>query len=146
MEQLSDVQLAFMRALWGQPGSTVTQVREFLAASGRDLAPTTVSTQLGRLEKKGLVDHEVEGRQHLYRALVSEEDVQRSALVRLKEQIFQGDVAALVHQLLDPSAVDADELKQVRELIEQAAKHKDKSPTSNRASKKASKKSKGGKR
>lgn len=124
MEQLSDVQLAFMRALWSRPGSTVTEVREFLAESGRDLAPTTVSTQLGRLEKKGLVDHELDGRQHLYRALVSERDVQRSALVRLKEQIFQNDMAALVHQLLDPSGVDADELAQVRELIQDAAKRK----------------------
>lgn len=126
MEQLSDVQLAFMRALWNHPGSTVTQVREALAAVGRDLAPTTVSTQLGRLEKKGLVDHELDGRQHLYRALVSEQDVQRSALVRLKEEIFQNDMAALVHQLLDPSAVDAEELHEVRQLIQEAAKQKTK--------------------
>jgi predicted transcriptional regulator len=55
VEQISDVQLAFLRALWAQPGSTVTQVKDFLLGEGRELAPTTVATQLGRLEKKGLV-------------------------------------------------------------------------------------------
>jgi BlaI family penicillinase repressor len=49
VEQLSDVQLAFMRALWAQPGASVVQVKEFLTHEGRELAPTTVATQLGRL-------------------------------------------------------------------------------------------------
>ncbi|NVB38464.1 BlaI/MecI/CopY family transcriptional regulator [Pseudenhygromyxa sp. WMMC2535] len=118
MEQLSDVQLAFMRALWARPGSSVGQVREFLIDEGRDLAPTTVSTQLSRLEKKGLIAHEVDGRQFLYRAQVSEAQVQRSVLARVTEGLFGGDVTALVHQLLDADEVGADELAEVKRLIE----------------------------
>lgn len=118
MEQLSDVQLAFMRALWTRPGSSVTQVRAFLTAEGRKLASTTVSTQLGRLEKKGLVTHEVSGRQFLYRARVSEQQVQRSVLTRVTEGLFGGDVTALVHQLLDHQRVSVAELAEVQRLIE----------------------------
>jgi BlaI family transcriptional regulator, penicillinase repressor len=118
VEQLSDVQLAFMRALWSQPGSSVAQVKEFLASEGRELAPTTVATQLGRLEKKGVVAHEVEGRQFCYRALFTEEQVQRSVLTRVTEALFGGDVTALVHQLLDHDDVSAADLAEVRRLIE----------------------------
>lgn len=118
MEQLSDVQLAFMRALWSRPGSSVAQVKEFLSDEGRELAQTTVATQLGRLEKKGLITHEVEGRQFLYRALVSEEQVQRSVLARVTEGLFGGDVTALVHQLLDHQEVSAADLAEVKRLIE----------------------------
>lgn len=118
MEQLSDVQLAFMRALWSRPGSSVAQVKEFLSDEGRKLAQTTVATQLGRLEKKGLIAHEVEGRQFLYRALVSEEQVQRSVLARVTEGLFGGDVTALVHQLLDHDEVSAADLVEVKRLIE----------------------------
>lgn len=118
MEQLSDVQLAFMRALWTRPGSTVTQVKGFLTSQGRKLASTTVSTQLGRLEKKGLVVHEVSGRQFLYRATVSEEQVQRSVLERVTEGLFGGDVTALVHQLLDHQEVSGADLAEVQRLIE----------------------------
>ena len=117
MEQLSEVQLAFMRALWTQPGSSVTQVKTFLTAEGRQLAPTTVSTQLGRLEKKGLVTHEVSGRQYLYRALVTEQQVQRSVLNRVTEGLFGGDVTALAHQLLDHQKVSAADLAEVQRLI-----------------------------
>lgn len=118
MEQLSDVQLAFMRALWAQPGSSVTQVKDFLIEEGRDLAPTTVATQLGRLEKKGMVKHGVDGRVFLYRACVSEQQVQRSVLARVTDGLFGGDVAALVHQLLDHDEVSAADLAEVKRLIE----------------------------
>jgi predicted transcriptional regulator len=118
MEQLSDVQLAFMRALWSRQSSSVAQVKEFLADEGRELAQTTVATQLGRLEKKGLIAHEVEGRQFLYRELVSEEQVRRSVLTRVTEGLFGGDVTALVHQLLDHEEVSADDLAEVKRLIE----------------------------
>lgn len=118
MEQLSDVQLAFMRALWSRPGSSVAQVKEFLSDEGRELAQTTVATQLGRLEKKGLIAHEIEGRQFLYRALVSEEQVRRSVLARVTEGLFGGDVTALVHQLLDHDRVSAADLAEVKRLIE----------------------------
>lgn len=118
MEQLSDVQLAFMRALWSRPRSSVAQVKDFLFSEGRELAQTTVATQLGRLEKKGLVAHEIEGRQFLYRALVSEEQVRRSVLARVTEGLFGGDVTALVHQLLDHDRVSAADLAEVKRLIE----------------------------
>lgn len=118
MEQLSDVQLAFLRALWAQPGSTVTQVKDFLLGEGRELAPTTVATQLGRLEKKGFVGHEVEGRQFLYRARISEQQVKRSVLTRVTDGLFGGDVTALVHQLLEHDQVSAADLAQVKRLIE----------------------------
>jgi predicted transcriptional regulator len=118
VEQLSDVQLAFMRALWAQPGSSVTQVKDFLTLEGRDLAPTTVATQLGRLEKKGLVDHGVDGRVFLYRASVSEQAVQRSVLTRVTDGLFGGDMTALVHQLLEHDEVSAADLAEVKRLIE----------------------------
>lgn len=118
MEQLSEVQLAFMRALWAQPDSSVTQVKDFLITEGRDLAPTTVATQLGRLEKKGMVAHGVEGRVFLYRARVSAQQVQRSVLTRVTDGLFGGDVTALVHQLLDHDEVSAADLAEVKRLIE----------------------------
>jgi predicted transcriptional regulator len=118
VEQLSEVQLAFMRALWSRPGSSVARVKESLFEEGRDLAQTTVATQLGRLEKKGLIAHEVEGRQFLYRATVSAEQVQRSVLARVTEGLFGGDVTALVHQLLDHDEVSAADLAEVKRLIE----------------------------
>jgi predicted transcriptional regulator len=115
---LSDLQLAFMRALWRRDEATVGEVRAELDELGRVLKPTTVATVLKRLEAKGLVAHRQEGRSFRYRALRSEQDVRRTVVARVKDLIFGGDLAALVASLLDPDAVSNDDLDRVRELLE----------------------------
>jgi predicted transcriptional regulator len=62
-----------METLWATEGSrTARDVQD--ALSHRDLATTTVLTVLGRLERKGLVTRERDGRAHRYRAVASRED------------------------------------------------------------------------
>ncbi len=121
--QISEQQIAFLRALWTRGEASVGEVQADLAQAGMELAPTTVSTVLGRLEKKGLVDHRREGRAYVYRATVSEDTVQTSILGRIRDRLFGGDVTALVGQLLDTSAVSDEELTAVRRLLD--AKRKD---------------------
>lgn len=101
--QLSDLQLALMRILWDRREANSLEVHSELLAHERELAPTTVATMLSRLEKKGLLTHRVEGRQFIYRPLLSEHEVRRSMLARLTDYFFKGDVSALVSHLVDGS-------------------------------------------
>ena len=62
-----------METLWAAAAPvTARDVQDALAT--RDLATTTVLTVLGRLERKGLVSREREGRAHRYTAVASRED------------------------------------------------------------------------
>lgn len=62
-----------METLWAATTPlTARDVQDALAT--RDLATTTVLTVLGRLERKGLVTRERDGRAHRYRAVASRED------------------------------------------------------------------------
>ena len=115
--ELSDLQLAFMRVLWSREEASVQEVRDGLDDLGRALQPTTVATVLNRLEKRGLVSRRRDGRQFMYSALRSEATVRRSALSRVKDLVFGGDLKAMVAHLLDPAEVEADELAEVRRLI-----------------------------
>lgn len=115
--QLSDVQLAFLRVLWDLGEGSVAAVQAGLRAAGRDLAPTTVSTVLSRLEKRGLVAHQAQGRQYLYRALLSEQEVRRSMVSRVTEHLFGGDVTALVSHLLGAEPLADDELAEIQALL-----------------------------
>lgn len=54
------------------PSLTARDVQDSLA--DRELATTTVLTVLSRLERKGLVSRERDGRAHRYRAVASRED------------------------------------------------------------------------
>ena len=71
---LTELQIDLMDVLWERDEATAAEVCEALSTT-RGLALSTVSTLLTRLEKKGVVTHRKEGRQHIYRATVSRGDV-----------------------------------------------------------------------
>jgi predicted transcriptional regulator len=119
--KLTELQVEIMNVLWERGEASVGDVRNALRPE-RDLAHTTVSTLLSRLEKKGVVRHRAVGRQYLYAPAVEAARVQRSVMSDLSEmldRLFGGDVTHAVSHLLSESDVDADDLARVRELIDQ---------------------------
>ena len=115
---LTELQLALLQVLWSRGEATVQDVLKQL---NRGLALSTVATLLGRMEKKGLVTHRTEGRQFVYRAAVTEQDMQRHMVAdisSLADDLFDGDVAALVSHLLTARDVAPAELARVKALIE----------------------------
>jgi predicted transcriptional regulator len=121
-EQLSDLQLALMSALWDAGEGTAADVHEALGARGRVLAPTTVSTVLRRLEAQGWVTHRERGRQFIYRPTASRREVTGGMLDRITRSLFGGDLPAVVSQLLDAGTVRRRDLDAIRVLIEQKEK------------------------
>jgi BlaI family transcriptional regulator, penicillinase repressor len=121
--QLTDLQLAVVRALWERGECTVLDVQEALLPD-RPLAQTTVATLLSRLERRGVVTHRVAGRQFIYRALVSEPQVQSSMVEQITEMLFEGSPTALISHLLATSDVGNGDLAEVKRLIAEAeARH-----------------------
>lgn len=117
--QLTPLQLAVMRALWARGEATATEVQGDLALE-RKLAPTTVATLLRRLEKRGLVAHSSVGRQFVYRAVVAEDEATGAMVDELKQRLFEGDAAQLVHHLIARGELEAGDLARVRALIDAA--------------------------
>jgi predicted transcriptional regulator len=103
--------------VWQQSEATVSQVHAALLEE-RQLAMTTVATLLSRLEKYGLLTHRTEGRQYVYRPLVSQSEVRRSQLTDLIDQFFQGNPADLVYHLINEAQVDDEDLARLQALIE----------------------------
>ncbi|MGH1342965.1 MAG: BlaI/MecI/CopY family transcriptional regulator [Nannocystales bacterium] len=114
--QLSDLQLEVLRVFWEHGEATAAQVHAALQRN-RDLAPTTVSTLLSRLEKRGLLQHRSEGRQFVYSACVEENEVRSSMLQRLTDFFFRGDAGALVSHLVQSRDFNPNELEAVEQLI-----------------------------
>ncbi|MBC7789694.1 MAG: BlaI/MecI/CopY family transcriptional regulator [Anaerolineae bacterium] len=113
---LTDLQIELMRALWSKDEATVVEVHQEISKQ-RDLAQGTIATLLNRLEKKGAITHRTEGRQFVYRALVSEAEVRRSMLAQVADRLFGGDVPLLIHQLLAEREVSPGDLAEVKALI-----------------------------
>lgn len=119
--QLGDLQLLLMRLLWERGEATVVDLCEAVRLE-RPLALTTIATMLKKMEKKGVVAHRVDGRRFVYRPAVSEAEVTRSMVAHLTRSLFGGEPAALVSHLLSTHRLRAQELSELRNLIDEAAK------------------------
>ena len=75
---------------------------------------------LSRLERRGVVTHTTRARQFVYRALVTEEEVQHSMVSELTAHLFEGDVPALVNHLLTAQDVTPGDLARIREMLDAA--------------------------
>ena len=114
---LSELQIAVMRELWSRQEASTAEVAQALADQ-RGLAHTTVATLLTRLEKRGVVAARRDGRQLVYRALVSEAQVRRSMVAGLLGSVFGGEAPALVSPLVRASEFGADDLERIKRLLE----------------------------
>ncbi len=117
---LTDLQVELLEVLWERGEATVAEVQEALLAE-RGLAMSTVATLLSRLDKRGVVAHRVAGRQYVYRAQVSREQVRDSMVSALTHRMFSGDVAELVNHLLTEAEITPGDLARVKRLIARKA-------------------------
>ena len=99
----TDAELAILRVLWERGPSTVRQVHDLLALE-RPAAYTTALKLLQIMAEKGLVDRDERDRTHIYRARLSQETTQRQ----------------LVMQALATKRASAEELKDIRDAIDEA--------------------------
>jgi len=117
---LSELQIAVVRVLWRNGEASVTDIAKVLGDE-RGLKHTTVATLLTRLEKRGVVEQRREGRQLIYRALISEPQVRRSMVADLVGSLFGGDSRELVAHLVRESDLAPGDLENLRKRLARKA-------------------------
>jgi predicted transcriptional regulator len=113
---LSSLEQSVMDYVWSHRDCTAEQVREALAAA-KPLKESTVRTLLRRLEEKGYVTHEVEGRTYLYRAAEGRQNVAAEAVRGILDRFCGGSVEQLLVGLVDNDVVGPEELEQLARKI-----------------------------
>jgi predicted transcriptional regulator len=114
---LTEAELRIMDVLWRKGSGTVQQVLDWLPSV---LAYNSVLTTIRTLEKKGHVKHVKDGRAHVYEPIIGREEATRSEIRHLVSRFFRNSHEALVLNILQDEAIDADELKRLREMLEQS--------------------------
>ncbi len=100
---LSGLQLAILRVIWTRGEATAQEIEDDLKRNRRT-AYSTIATLLGRLARRGVVKHHLRGRQYVYRSQIDEEEVRRSMVDQLVENLFQGHSSDLLQHLLREQA------------------------------------------
>lgn len=113
----TDAELAILRVLWERGPSTVRQVHDVLSKE-RPAAYTTALKLLQIMTDKGLVRRDETDRTHIYSPRLTEEQTQRQLLRDLLDRAFGGSSMKLVMQALNTRRASAEELTEIRKLIE----------------------------
>ena len=116
---LTDAEARVMSVLWEQQTASVADVVTVLKRK-RTVSYSTVQTILRILEAKGYVSHEKVARAFVYRPLVDQRQARRRALRHLVKRLFDGSPSLLVLDVLEDEQIDAQELKRLKKLIDDA--------------------------
>jgi len=104
-----------MNVIWEHAPSAVSDIVERLT---RSLAYTTVMTTVRILEEKGFVTKcGKRGRAFLYQAAVERDQVRGSMSHEIANRLFGGSVKSMVLNLVQDTTISADDLAEVREMI-----------------------------
>jgi BlaI family penicillinase repressor len=119
--RLGRLELQIMNVVWDRGKATVHDVKN--ALSRRKPAYSTILTMMRKLEAKGYLEHEVDGRTYVYRPLISQQAVRQGVLGDLVERLFEGSTSLLLTSLVEQNRISKNELRQIRKLIEERGKN-----------------------
>lgn len=119
----TDAELAILTVLWRRGPSTVREVHEALHPS-QGTGYTTVLKLMQLMAQKGLLLRDESQRSHVYRAASAEAQTQRRLLGDLMDRAFAGSTSQLVLRALSVKRASAEELEQIRSLLDQLSEEK----------------------
>ena len=117
---LSDGEWKVMNAVWaGAEEVSAREVHEALS-DGPGWAYTTVKTLMDRLVEKSVLDVEVRKNVSWYRSRLPRDQAITTATADLARRAFGGDVAPLVHHLIQSRALSAADRAELRRMLDAA--------------------------
>lgn len=115
---LSPSEWRVMECLWTGPKTLMELVRELKDSAG--WAKSTVTTMVRRMEEKGLVGYDTQGRAKVFRALLAREDAATAETDSLLERAFHGSVGLLVSSLVERSSLTEADIEELYDILDRA--------------------------
>lgn len=123
---LTEAELRIMNVLWQKGSASVQQILDGLPKK-LSLAYNSVLTTVRILEKKGYVKHVKDGRAHIYLPLIGRKEATRFEIRHLVNRFFQNSHELLVMNILRDAAIDEEELRRLRKMLDESEAEPDKS-------------------
>src|ERR1700679_3925340 len=102
-------ELEILQVLWKMGQCTVRDVHEELAKN-KDSGYTTTLKLMQIMHEKGLVERDTTSKTHLYKAVATREEAQKTALDKIISTVFKGSTSDLGIQALGTHLPSKDEL------------------------------------
>jgi len=113
----TESELEILQVIWKKGQCTVRDVHEVLAKS-KDAGYTTTLKLMQIMHDKGLVERDTTAKTHLYKALITREQAQQTALDKIISTVFKGSTSDLVIQALGHHRASKDEIDAIKNYLE----------------------------
>ena len=113
---LTDLEHDVMRVVWTSGPCSVEAVHQVVSRT-RDVKETTVRTLLRRLEQKGYLRHEIDGRAYIYHAVEASRSLAARAVRQIIDRLCHGSVEELVSGMVDAKVLTRSELKRLEDVV-----------------------------
>jgi BlaI family transcriptional regulator, penicillinase repressor len=117
MPKPTEAELELLRVLWERGPSTVREIHDALSGE-KDTGYTTTLKILQKMTDKGLVKRDETSRSHVYEPVLRAEQTQRQLVRDLLHRAFSGAPGQLVVQALSEKSASAEELAEIRRLLD----------------------------
>lgn len=118
--QPTEVELQILRLLWQSGGSTAREIHNGLAeVEEKDTTYSTTVKMLSVMLEKGLAKRDENASPQIYRAAISQKVTQRKMLGDLIDKVYDGSALSLVMQALASGKASAEELAEVRRMVDE---------------------------
>jgi BlaI family transcriptional regulator, penicillinase repressor len=109
---LSPLEQHVMDAIWSRGTATAAEIQIALAPQ-RALRDSTVRTLLTRLEEKGYLRHQVDGRTFVYSSIEQPVSLAVRAVRQIVDRFCHGSIESLLVGMVDDEVVEREELQRI---------------------------------
>jgi BlaI family penicillinase repressor len=113
---LTDLENDVMHAVWNLAPCTVEVVHQVISRK-HNLKETSTRTLLRRLEKKGYLKHESDGRAYVYHAVEPARSLAARAVKQIIDRLCRGSVEELVSGMVEAKVLSEKEMKQLENVV-----------------------------
>ncbi len=114
---VTDAELAVLRALWDQGPSTIRQLTEILYPNDVQTQYSTVKRLLARLESKGYVQRDRTAAVHVFQAVVDRDQLVGRRLRALADSLCDGSISPLLTHLANSESLTEEQQQALFVLI-----------------------------
>ena len=123
IKRLPDTELEIMNALW-DADAPLTAAELETALPGPPRARTTLLTLLARLEEKGCVNREKQGRGYLYTAILTRSEYLPAESKSAWHRLFDGSPRSFVAALAETDALTDADIDELTAYLEELKKER----------------------
>ena len=116
-QTITDSEYQIMKILW-QSQNKLTVADVVRALAGTEWTPSTVSTFLQRLLKKGVVSCDKKGKSNLYYPLLQQNEYDLSETENFLSKIYKGSVKNMVATLYENKKLSNEDISDLKKMFD----------------------------